>query len=169
MENDVVSELETRSSGLGIPLGIIGGLVGAAIGGALWAIIGILTDYETSLVAMGVGALAGIGVLLLSFGKRGFILQTIAALCALIGIAIGKYALMYHFLSVEIGGPEVMSTMGYTPFSPEVLEIFPTYLQETSQAIDIVFIIVAIVIAFRIPSLRKEVAPETLQPQAPNT
>ncbi len=166
MENDIISKVDTPSTGLNIPLGIVGGLLGAGIGGGVWAIIGILTDYETSLVAMIVGALAGLGVLLLSFGKRGFIFQTIAALCAIVGIAIGKYALMYHFLSVEIGGPDAMSQLGYTPFSSEIIELFPSFLQETSEAIDILFIIVAIVIAFSIPSVRTAAKPD--QTQAPS-
>jgi len=73
--------------------------------------------------AIGVGALAGFGVLVASGGKRGLPFQAIAVVVAVIGIGIEK-DLSVYFLFREAAG------IDFGLMSPEMSELFSLYLEE---------------------------------------
>ena len=158
LDDDVVSAVRATSASRLLP-SIIGAVIGAAIGSAVWAVVAIVTDYETTLVAIGVGVLAGFGALLGAGMKRGIPFQVVAAVAAVIGIFIGKYLFFYHIVTQSIAeefGQELMAEVGFTLFSPEIIQDFMDFLPELFEFLDIVFIGLAILVAFGIPSVRRE-------------
>jgi hypothetical protein len=78
--------------------GAIGALLGSLIGGAIWGGIGIGTGMEVGYVAIGVGALAGIGASKFAGGKSAM-LGVIAALFSIFGVFAGKYIFVAHEFS----------------------------------------------------------------------
>lgn len=51
-----------------LAMGVVGGLIGMTIGAGLWAAITVATDYQSGLMAIGVGFLVGVGVRILGKG-----------------------------------------------------------------------------------------------------
>ena len=78
--------------------GAIGALLGSLIGGAIWGGIGIGTGMEVGYVAIGVGALAGIGASKFAGGKSAM-LGVIAALFSIFGVFASKYIFVAHEFS----------------------------------------------------------------------
>lgn len=76
--------------------GIIGSVIGGALGAGLWALVIVFAERELSLIAIGVGALAGIGMALGAQTERNFATGIIAAVIALLGIGAGKYIAVDH-------------------------------------------------------------------------
>lgn len=73
---------------------LAGGLGGALLGAVIWWGLMRVSGYELGLVAIGVGVLAGLGVVKL--GGRGQSMQIIGAVCGLLGILLGR-VLYYYF------------------------------------------------------------------------
>jgi hypothetical protein len=78
--------------------GAIGALLGSLIGGAIWGGIGLGTGMEVGYVAIGVGALAGIGASKMAGGKSAA-LGVIAAIFSILGVFGGKYMYVAHDVS----------------------------------------------------------------------
>jgi hypothetical protein len=89
--------------------GIIGALLGGLIGAVIWAASVYFTGYEIKYVAVGVGALSGLGSRWLG-GGRDYHLGLFASACAFVAILVGVYfgAKLYteKTLSVEIAAFE---------------------------------------------------------------
>jgi len=139
---------------------IIGGIIGAAIGGAIWAGVAIVFDYEIGFLAILVGALAGLGVHVGSGRVGGIPYQIIAVILATLGIMIGKYITVYHFVQlgvVQEFGQEAWNEFGYSVLSAEYFQDFISILPETFEILDILFFGLAIFTAFGIPK-RQEAA-----------
>ena len=154
----------TESGAMSLIMAIIGGVVGAVIGGIIWAAIAIITDYEIGYVAIGVGALAGGGVVVANGGKRGLPYQLIAVMTGVAGIFVGKFlagVYFYREVLIEDYGIELVNEIGISGLVTDTVQLFPDYLSATLEPIDLLFVILAIVAAWRIPSLRRE------QPAAP--
>jgi len=81
--------------------GLVGGVIGAALGGIIWVAIAVASNYEVPFMALLVGACAGGGVLLLSFGQRGIPFRILAVLIALLGIVLSKYLTAVWFVNFE--------------------------------------------------------------------
>ena len=133
-------------------MGIAGGAGGALIGGLLWGGVSIATNFEIGYVAIAVGWLAGQGVVFATGGKRGTELQIIAALCSIFGLLVGKYlsfggAVMDYMKTEE--GVEV----GYAVlFSVELMTTFAESLGEMLSPFDLLWIFLALGIAWRTPA-----------------
>lgn len=147
---------DTRSSGVALPLAVIGGIVGMMIGAAIWAGVAIVTKYEVGWIAIGVGALTGGGVVLLG-KQRGLIFQLIAVALAVIGIGAGKYVAYYYVNQaavIEEYGQEVWDAAGLSLFSSETIQFFFEDLQTILDPMDLLFIVLAVITAWGIPSAR---------------
>ncbi len=70
------------------PLGWVGAIAGAVLGAIAWAAIVLITNYEVGYVAVGIGALVGVGAVAL--GGRGTPLAVSAGVLALAAILAGK-------------------------------------------------------------------------------
>ncbi len=131
---------------------IIGGLVAAAIGGALWGFIVIKTDHEIGVMAWGIGWLCGFAVLLLSGRRKGLPFQLTAVLASILGIAVGKYAAFYMVvkkLVLEKHGAEIASKV--TVLSPGAIVAFLHMLPKLISPFDLLWIVLAVMTAWRIP------------------
>lgn len=138
-------------------MGLIGGFVGAVIAGLIWAAIAIITDYEVGYVAIGVGALAGWGVMLATKRRKGLPYQIIAVITGILGILIGKYltaVYIYREVLIKDYGIELVNEIGIGALFSDTLSFFPDYLSAMLEPIDLLFIVLAVVTAWGIPSVR---------------
>lgn len=151
-EAQVRAELAAEQAGTAhYPLALAGGLAGALVGAGAWAAIGIITGYEVGYVAVLVGFLAGLGVKLGARNKRSAGLQAMAAGLAVVGLLAAKYIVYAHAMVnvAKEGGLEL------TYFDPRVVEFFPEALPEMLSAFDILWLVLAIAAAYRIPAPSK--------------
>ena len=131
---------------------LIGGGLSAVLGGGLWALIAIGTGYVIGFMAWGMGWLTGFAVLLFSRGKRGIPLQIISVISSVLGIAIGKYFIFFHYLKDEVTkqyGKEIASSISI--LMEEVIYDFIEGIGSMVGGFDILWIILAVITAWRIP------------------
>jgi hypothetical protein len=86
------------------------------------------------------------GTVVAAGGKKGPPLQLVAVACSLLGLVLGKYFTLVFFIRREVEGCEDLSL-----FDPEIIKVFPDYLVEASGPIDILFLVLALVVAFGVP------------------
>ncbi|MBI5360407.1 MAG: hypothetical protein HZA48_07470 [Planctomycetes bacterium] len=148
----VLSEAEAQ-----IPGGIdivkaLGGALGAAIiGGIVWGLIVIFLNLEVGYAAVGIGALAGYGVVLTSGKKRGLILQVMACAASVFGIVIGKYIAFQHIIkqvAADKGAGEWLSQVSMPG-------LFFETASDWFSGFDILWVVLAVVAAYKIPAMVK--------------
>lgn len=130
----------------------IGGILASVISGVIWGFIVIATGYEVGYVAWGVGLLCGFAVVLFTKGKKGVPLQIIAVISSILGIIIGKYFTFFHYVKEDViqkYGNETAS--GISMFSGIIIQSFFEGIGEMVGGYDIVWIILAVITAWRIP------------------
>lgn len=138
-----------EKQGIRIGLPIIGGLIAAIVGGAVWAAIAASTEYEVGLIAILIGALTGYAVVLFSNKRIATVHKIIAVIFALLGILLGKYLTVVYFTSQLFGDIGMMELA----FDVEIIrEFFATITDYFSEPIDLLFIVLAILSAWRIPA-----------------
>lgn len=120
-------------------LSVIAAIVAAIVGGIVWAIIAITMNYELAIVAWGIGGLAGYAVSIPSKDNITAIHKIVAVLASLFGIALGKYI----FFSNQFRGGL---------FDSHTINVFFKNLGLYFGAMDILFVILAVVTAWQIPS-----------------
>jgi hypothetical protein len=123
-------------------LSVLGALLTAVIGGAVWAVIAILTEYEIGLVAWAIGGMAGYAVFYLARKKISAAHQVIAVIASLIGILLGKYFIFGYYYNGSISGI----------FEGEVVTLFQDNIAQFFGGMDIIFVILAVVTAWQLPS-----------------
>jgi hypothetical protein len=131
---------------------VVGGGVAAVVGGAVWGLIVQLTGYEIGYVAWAVGVASGFGVLLFARGRRGVALQVIAVIASILGILIGKYFTFFQALEQAVTkdyGVEVAARMSM--LSGKVIGIFISEIGSMSSPYDILWVVLAVASAWRIP------------------
>jgi hypothetical protein len=124
---------------------LVGGLVGALLGGLIWGFIVGATGAEIGIAAIGVGALAGFGVVLLNRHRRGVPLQVIAAVCAIVGVGFGKYFAFVQVVNDELGAGTA------SLFSGRTFQAFTDLFGEIFSGFDVLWIVFAVYTAWRIP------------------
>lgn len=132
--------------------GIFGGMLAAFIGGVAWGFIVKWTDYEIGFMAWGLGLLAGFMVVLFAKGKKGIPLQAAAVVSSVTGIAVGKYAIFMFMLRqavLEKYGPE--SAAKVSALSDKVFAFFLKSLSSMLTGYDALWVILAVITAWRIP------------------
>ncbi len=142
------AEEEEFSGEVLVPV-LLGGLIAAVVGGAIWGAIAIWTGYEIGYVAWGVGVLCGLGVVMMSQGKRGMPLQIVAVAASVLGILIGKYVAFYDIVKDVVAkesGAEAVSM-----FSMNMVQFFEENLTTMARGFDALWIVLAIYTAWSIP------------------
>jgi len=131
---------------------VIGGVLAAIIGGAVWGVVAIATRYELGYLAWGLGFLSGFAVVFFAKGRRGLPLQLIAALSSILGIVIGKYVTFHYYLKEAAEkkyGAEVASNLSVV--SDRVLQFFVQNISTMLSGFDVLWVILAVLSAWRIP------------------
>ena len=137
-------------SGGAIFVALAAGLVAAIIGGVVWGLIVILTDYEIGFMATGIGLLSGYAVLFFA-QKKGLPLQIIAVVSSLAGILVGKYFTFYSIVKDLLIEEYGAAADGISLFSGEMVRLFLLSLGDLASPYDFLWILLAIVAAWRIP------------------
>ncbi len=131
---------------------LLGGGLAAAVGGGIWGLIVILTGYVIGYMAWGIGLLSGYAVVLFSRGGKGMPLQVMAVLSSVLGIAIGKYAIFFHFAKKAVAkqhGEAVAANVSF--LSEKVLQVFVNNIGSMLSGFDILWVFLAVITAWRIP------------------
>ena len=131
---------------------VIGGGLAALVGGGIWGMIVITTGYVIGFMAWGLGLLSGFAVVLFSRGRKGVPLQVIAVISSIFGIAIGKYFTFYYYFKKAIEkdqGIDVASNLSV--FSEKIIQIFLSSIGSMLSGFDILWVIFALITAWRIP------------------
>jgi len=103
-------------------------------------------------MAWAIGGLAGFGVALFAGGKRGIPFQVVAVLSSVLGIVVGKYFVFFHYLKESIAeeyGAEAASNLSM--LSEAVIQFFLENIELVMSGFDFLWIILAVVTAWRIP------------------
>lgn len=146
----------------------LGGLLGAIIGGVLWGKYIQWTGHTAGFIAIGIGVLAGAGMLLTSTRGLPQDAKTIwhlvgigAAVFAILGIFIGKYLDVQWNAVAQIAEQlqqennislEQAMPIATTLFSGQsVWELMQTRM----SPIDLLYAAVAAFVAFRIPNIQR--------------
>ena len=137
-------------SGGAIFVALAAGLVAAIVGGVVWGLIVILTDYEIGFMATGIGLLSGYAVLFFA-QKKGLPLQIIAVVSSLAGILVGKYFTFYSIVKDLLIDEYGAAADGISLFSGEMVRLFLLSLGDLVSPYDFLWILLAIVAAWRIP------------------
>lgn len=133
--------VQTGSEG-NLMAGILGGLAGAVIGAIIWGIVSVWLDRQIGWMAIGIGALVGLGVRFL--GKGTSIKFGIAgALLAVIGCLAGNAMMIYILIAREYS-----LSLWYVITNLNVSDLF-TFIREAFQWIDILFYILALYAGYR--------------------
>src|SRR5204863_325935 len=133
-----------RGGASSIPGGLVDGAVGALVGGGAWALIAILTNLAIGYVAVGVGFLAGYGVLVGAGRKKSAQLQGVAVACALLGLLLGKYFIVAHFLI------EKFPDAGLSYLDSRLFKIFADHVTDFFRPFDLLWMFLALGAAVRV-------------------
>lgn len=126
---------------------IIVAVIAAVASAVIWALIGILFNYELGIIAWAIGGLAGYAVGLVAKEHLTPLHQIIAVLAALVGIVLGKYsAFAYSY------GRDSIAAI----FDSNNIQVFQKNLDLFFGGYDIIFVILAIVTAWQIPVQLKQ-------------
>lgn len=152
VRNQLLKQAEKEQLSPGsVVVALLAAGVASIVGGLLWGLIVRVTEYEIGFMATGIGLLSGFAIVWFS-DRRGTLLQVIAVISALIGIGIGKYlsffAVLKDYLVLEYGEAAVQ---GLSFFSPEAVQIFFAAIGDMISPYDILWIVLAIIAAWRIP------------------
>lgn len=132
-------------SGRDLTLAAVGGLVAAIVGGVIWGFLVAATDTELGIVAIGVGVLAGFGVVLGARRKHGAPLQVIASVAAVVGVLFGKYFGFVQIVNDELGAGTA------SVFDGRTFSAFRDLIGEVFSGWDVLWIVFAVYTAWRIP------------------
>lgn len=144
---------EEEFSGEVLMPALLGGFIAAIVSGAVWAAIAVWTGYEVGYVAIGVGLLCGLGVVMLSQGKRGLPLQIVAVAASVLGIVIGKYGTYQHVFQESLKAMENGAVIAaeFSLFSIGMIQLFMADLSNMVGGYDLLWIGLAVYTAWSIP------------------
>ncbi len=135
---------------------LIFGLVAGAVGAALWFAIVVITQWQLGLVAVGIGALVGTGVMLGAGRKYGRRLQLLSLAITLAAMVVAEYFIVREFvvqiLTEEHGADYAENVPLFLPLS-----LAWDFVVEGVQAdvTQLFFWALALWTAFRIPRVPK--------------
>jgi hypothetical protein len=148
-EQQVLAELEGHKAGAAhYPTAVVAGLLGAVVGAGVWAAIGIMTKMEVGYIAVLVGFLAGYGVKLGARGKGGLGLQLVASALAVFGLLAAKFFIVSYMIVAE----SKANGLDVSYFDSQVFDVFQIVLPQMVNGFDILWVVLAIGAAFKIPA-----------------
>ena len=115
---------------------LLAGVFAAVLGGLAWGLIVKWTEYETGILALGIGILTAFAVSRAAGGRRGPELQAVAVGTALLGILTGKY-LSFAFVTQEV---ERAFGTELGLFSGEMFRLFRDALHDVFGLYDLLWV-----------------------------
>ncbi len=114
------------------------------------------TGYEIGFIAIGIGAISGLGVMLFTGAETGVAYQILAILSSIYGIMLSKYGLFVYYLIDYLETEEQASDLSFfsTLFNAATLSLFRESLNEYLGGYDILWIIIAAYAAWKMSSGR---------------
>lgn len=105
------------------------GLLGGCIGAVIWALVYHYADFESGWIAWGIGALAGVGVRIVTDEEHGLLPGSVAVLAAVLALSMGKVGGLYLDLN---GKPDGQQRAELTEFTTALVadQIVIDYLHE---------------------------------------
>ena len=139
-------------------MAVLAGLAAAIVGGVVWGLIVRWSNYEIGFAAWGIGFVVGTAVVRGAHGSRGTPFQLVAVVLALAGILLGKYLAFVWVGQDELGQ---VGLSGELPvFSTTTIRIFWDARSDVFSGWDLLWVGLAVVMAFRIPQHQREPAPQ---------
>jgi hypothetical protein len=160
---------EDRSAASVYVPAILAGIAAAIVGGVVWGLIVKSTDYEVGFVAWGIGFLAAMAILFATRGRRGLPLQLIAIVCALLGIAIGKY-LSFAWVLSDFAQEQTGGAVDIPVFSRDTIDLFFDELGGVFDWIDLLWAGLAVFTAWKtLAPVSPELEPAPAEPEVGST
>ena len=125
-----------------LPAGILAGTAAAFVGAGIWAFIVVVTEYQTGVVAIGVGFLVAYAIRLAGKGIDR-IFGVVGAIFALLGCLLGNLLTVSYLIAKQEGIPflDVLAKMDFSL----VVEI----MVATFEPMDILFYGIAVYFGYR--------------------
>ena len=99
------------SAPVSLLMGTVGCLIGSAVGAAAWAAVAYYLNFEVAYLAIGVGVLAGGGMMIGARGHAGATTGAIAALAAIVAILIGKYIVVSYVIDEYVRDADIADVL----------------------------------------------------------
>lgn len=128
---------------------VIAGLLAAVVGGVAWGFVVKWTDYEVGIAAWAIGLLAGFVVTTVAGGRKSLALSTIAVVCALAGILLGKY-LAFAFVLQDAVNEAFGDGSAVGVLSNEMFDAFTEELGTVFGWFDLLWVGLAVYTAWRL-------------------
>jgi hypothetical protein len=137
-----ITELDYDSN---LVMGVAGGVGAMLVSGVLWGIITYVTEYQISLMSIGVGAFVGFAIRKLGKGNS-LIFGLSGAILSLLGCLLGNFLFYNGVIAKEWGAPflDVLLAISLDPAA--VVEIFALAFDVR----DVLFYAIAAYIGFRV-------------------
>jgi hypothetical protein len=132
--------------GRAIALAAAAGIATGIVGGIVWGLIVKLSEYESGIVAWGIGFVVGTAVLLAAGRRKGLPLQVVAVVGALVGILVGKY-LAYALVIQDLASDQGVD-VGL--LSSQMRELFRDDLRSVFGWFDLLWAGLAVFTAWRL-------------------
>lgn len=143
-----------------IPFALLGGFAACLIGAAIWAVITVLAEYQTGLMAIVVGLLVGFSVRYFGQGTRP-VFGVIGASFALVGCVLGNVFTQIGFFSAEAGLSLFRSVTAIN------YPLLVRFLVENGDPIDLLFFGIAIFEGYRFTVGKKKGVDASQEVSAP--
>ena len=147
-EEPVVSEAQKQFAlnrlreNQNLPAGVLAGAAAAFVGAGIWAFITVLSEYQTGLVAIGVGFLVAYAVRLAGKGIDR-IFGIVGAIFALLGCLLGNLLTASYLIAKKEGIP-FLDMLAQMDFDLAVEIMVATY-----EPMDILFYAIAVYFGYR--------------------
>jgi hypothetical protein len=143
----IVAEVEAQqASAQRLLPAAIGGVVAALLCGAAWCAMVVVTNFEIGYAAVGVGIATGYCVVLGAGKKKGVALQWTAVACSILGLLLGKFFTIEHYVLTKVPGAE-----GRSYLDPKVLDVSLRIVPHMLSVYDALWAFIALRIAWRVP------------------
>ena len=135
-----------------LALPALAGLITAGLGGWLWTGVAVAADREFRIISLVIASCCSGAIIYCSLGGRGTRFQLVACAATLMGILIGKSGVAWHLTRLtreaEGAAPDVFS---WADLPGLLAEAFARHLPQTFGVSDLLWILLALITAWKIP------------------
>lgn len=135
-----------------LALAAMAGLLTAGLGGWLWTEVAVAADREFRIISLVIASGCSGAIIYCSLGGRGTRFQWLACAATLVGILIGKSGVAWHLtrLTRETEGT-ASDVVSWASLPGLLAEAFARHLPQTFGVSDLLWILLALITAWKIP------------------